>query len=549
LDEKGIFREKINILHSIIYQQFLMKKTMYILLILAGILLSRCQTNNEYSYESKNIYWGDIHNHCNIGYAQGSLERAYDIAQSHLDFYCFTPHTQWFDHPETSNLKRFHEGFEVAKQNWFKVKQYANEFYAPGEFVSFIGYEWHSSVVGDVCLILPDHEGELVYLEDIYELQQYARENNGILIPHHSAYKLGWRGQDWSVLGPLDVSPVVEIFSEHGNAESDRAPYRYIRHSMGGRITKNTIQYLWEQGNQVGIVASTDDHLGYPGAYGEGLVAVHADTLTREAIMAAIKARRTYGVSADRIELDFRLNGHWMGETLPAVSSRDMLVKVKGMDVIDRVEILRNNKVIYRDHPIDRETGESSWSEPVLCRIEFGWGPWDFFNLERITDWEFDVSISGGRIVSATPCFQSGPYSEDRRNKITELDDLQCKFISYTSRKQAYEERATNSIILEIQGSAQTELNITLSQPIKTQLNKSLGELAESSDITFTGGFPSESIMLHRIVFSENYRTEFEINDEHVTDSTDWYYVRVTQTNGSLAWSSPIWIDSKTTPE
>ncbi|MEF9438205.1 MAG: hypothetical protein L0922_05535, partial [Candidatus Mariimomonas ferrooxydans] len=73
----------------------------------------------------------------------------------------------------------------------------------------------------------------------------------------------------------------MEVFSEHGNAESDRAPFRYIRHSMGGRYTKNTIQYLLEQGHQVGLVASTDDHLGYPGAYGEGLVAVHADTLTR----------------------------------------------------------------------------------------------------------------------------------------------------------------------------------------------------------------------------------------------------------------------------
>jgi len=396
---------------------------------------------------------------------------------------------------------------------------------------------------------MPGHEGELVYLDDIQELQQFARDNNAILIPHHPAYQQGWRGQDWSVLGPLDVAPVVEVFSEHGNAESDRAPYRYIRHSMGGRITKNTVQYLWEQGNQVGIVASTDDHLGYPGAYGEGLVAVHADTLTREAIMAAIKARRTYAVSADRIELDFRLNGHWMGETLPAVSSRNMLIKVKGKDVVDRVEVLRNNKVIYRDHPVDKETGESSWSEPVLCRIEFGWGPWDFFNLERITDWDFDVGISGGKIISATPCFQSGPYSEDRRNKITELDYLQCKFISYTSRKQAYEEQATNSIILEIQGSPQTELNITLSQPVNMQINKTLGDLAESSDITFTGGFPSESIMLHRIVFSENYQTEFEFNDENTTDSTDWYYVRVTQTNGSLAWSSPIWIESKKIPE
>ncbi len=520
-----------------------MKRKRWILLILTTVLFIQCETQNETNYEQKNIYWGDIHNHCNVGYAQGSLERAYDIAQSHLDFYCFTPHSQWHDQPEISNLKRFTEGFEYVKQNWGKVKQYANEAYLPGTFVSFIGYEWHSSMYGDVCLIMPGHEGELVYLDNILDLQQFARDNNAILIPHHPAYQQGRRGQNWSVLGPLDVSPVVEVFSEHGNAESDRAPFRYIRHSMGGRYTKNTLQYLWEQGKQVGIVASTDDHLGYPGAYGEGLVAVYADTLTRESVMDAIKARRTYAVSADRIELDFRLNGHWMGETLQGGSSRNIFVKVKGQDVVDRVEVLRNNQVIYRNHPIDQEPGKTSWDKPILCRIEFGWGPWDFFNLERVTDWEFDVHVTNGKIVSATPCFQSGPYDEDRRNKITKLDDHLCQFISYTSRKQAYEERATNSIVLEIQGSANTELDFSLSKPTKIHHRKTLGELAESSDIIFTGDFPSESILLHRIVFNENYQTEFEFNDHHVTETTDWYYVRVTQTNGSLAWSSPIWVD------
>jgi hypothetical protein len=521
-----------------------MKNALWIFIIVQTVLFVQCQTNNKYDFEQKNIYWGDIHNHCNIGYAQGSLERAYDIAQSHLDFYCFTPHSQWHDKPASSNFDRFNEGFEITRQNWDRIKQYANESYVPGEFVSFIGYEWHSSKFGDVCAILPAHQGELLYHDNIRDLQVFARGNNAILIPHHPAYQQGWRGQNWSVLGPPDVSPVVEVYSEHGNAESDRAPFRYIRHSMGGRYTKNTIQFLLEQGHQVGLVASTDDHLGYPGAYGEGLVAVHADTLTRESVMEAIKARRTYGVSADRIALDFRLNGHWMGEALPAVNTRTISVKVKGQDVIDRVEVLRNNKVIYRNFPIDNDIDESSWEKPILCRIEFGWGPWDFFNMERITDWEFDVHVSNGRIISATPCFQSGPYDEDRRNKITKVEDNRCQFISYTSRKQAYEERATNSIVLEIQGSTRTELDLTLTSPGNIRIRKTLEELAVSSDITFTGDFPSESIMIHRIVFNENYQTRFDFTDQHESETTDWYYVRVTQTNGSLAWSSPVWVEA-----
>ncbi|MBN2010779.1 DUF3604 domain-containing protein [candidate division KSB1 bacterium] len=506
---------------------------------------TQCQTQQESEFPQKNIYFGDIHNHCNVGYAKGSLERAYDIAQNHLDFYCFTPHSQWHDQPQNSNLERFTAAYHDVAQKWDMIKRYANDANQPGKFVSFIGYEWHSSMYGDVCMIMPGDDGELRYFGDIKMIQQYAQENNAILIPHHPAYMQGMRGQNWSVLGPLNISPVVEIFSEHGDAESDRAPFPYIRHSMGGRYTKNTIQYLWSQGIQVGIVASTDDHLGHPGSYGEGLAAVYADTLTRESIMEAIKARRTYAVSQDRIELDFRLNGHWMGETIPAVSSRKIFVKIKGKDVIDRVEVLRNNKVIYRDHPVDRDINNASWEKPVLCRIEYGWGPWGGFNAERIIDWNFDIHVTNGKLLSATPCFQCGPLDENRRNKITPVDNHRCQLSSYTSRKQAYEERATNSVILEIQGTPETELALTLTQPTEMKYKKTLSELTESNDIIFTGGMPSESIMIHRIVFADNYFTEFNFKDRHTSDITDWYYVRVTQTNGSLAWSSPVWIEGK----
>jgi hypothetical protein len=500
--------------------------------------------DEEPQLSGNNLYWGDIHNHSAVGYAKGSLERSYDIARSHLDFFCFTGHSQWHDMPTMPQNKhlKWVRGFEVMKNNWEKVKRLANQYYEPGKFASFIGYEWHSSSYGDVCIIFPGSQADLVYIKGIKEFQKFARNRGAILIPHHPSYKQGWRGQNWSVLDPA-VSPVVEIFSEHGNAESDNGPYCYIRHSMGGRYTQNTMQWLWQQGIQAGVVASTDDHLGYPGAYGEGLVAVYADKLTRESILQALKARRTYGVSTDRIELDFRINGHWMGESIPSTSARRIHVRVKGKDVIDRVEVLRNNEVIYRDHPIDRKVQPRSWGKPVLCRIEFGWGPWGDLNMARVCDWQFTVTVSDGRVISVTPCFQSGPFDEERRNKVTTIDDRSCEVTSYTSRMQAYEERATNAIILEIQGSAKTNLAIELTGPAKMAITKSLKQLSESSDIEFTGPFTSESMLLHRIAFSEHYRTEFEFTDKRRTKKTDYYYVRVVQSNGSLAWSSPIWIE------
>ena len=226
--------------------------------------------------------------------------------------------------PEGRNAQ-FERGFQAVVDNWAKIQELTASVNKPGEFAAFLGYEVHYND-GDFNIIYPGANGNLVHLKTIEDWQNHARETGAILIPHHPGYLPFWRGWDWSRLDP-EVSPVVEMMSEHGNAESDRSPIRYIRHSMGGRYTKSTVQWLWKTGVRAGVIASPDDHLGYPGAYGQGLAAVWADELTPESIMEAIKARRTYAVNADRIELDFKLNGRWMGESAPAVGSREIAVR------------------------------------------------------------------------------------------------------------------------------------------------------------------------------------------------------------------------------
>jgi hypothetical protein len=50
--------------------------------------------------------------------------------------------------------------------------------------------------------------------------------------------------------------------------------------------------------------------------------------------------------------------------------------------------------------------------------------------------------------------------------------------------------------------------------------------------------------MLHRLVFADHYETQFALHDEDPGQGLTWYYVRVVQANGQLAWSSPIWVTS-----
>ena len=87
-----------------------------------------------------------------------------------------------------------------------------------------------------------------------------------------------------------------------------------------------------------------------------------------------------------------------------------------------------------------------------------------------------------------------------------------------------------------------TKLVIELEQPARKTLTVSLRDLAESSEVLLTGDFPKESAVLNRLVFNENFETSFEVKDTGNGSQADWYYVRVFQSNGQLAWSSPIWV-------
>src|SRR5262249_5298840 len=239
------------------------------------------------------LFWGDLHNHNAVGYARGSLERTYDIAREHLDFLAFTPHAQWHDMPamEGNAQEKWAQGFKVLAAKWEDVARLAAASNRRGKFVSLLAYEWHSSEFGDYCVYYPADPHPLRYFDHVRKLQQYARDTRAMIIPHHLAYKQGWRGANLRYFDAA-VSPVMEIYSEHGLSESDRAPHDYITHSNGGRWTRNTVRAALRGGIRAGFIGSTDDHLGYPRAHGGGLARIYAPQLSRPAISEARWASR-----------------------------------------------------------------------------------------------------------------------------------------------------------------------------------------------------------------------------------------------------------------
>ncbi len=288
----------------------------------------------------------------------------------------------------------------------------------------------------------------------------------------------------------------------------------------------------------------SDDHRGYPGAYGEGVVGAWAEDLTREALFDALHDRRTYAATGDRIVLEVALNGRPMGSELSYVADRDIDVRVEAPDAIQMVELVRNGRVIDRHFPQDTAPPEIRLPGRVRCRLQYGWGPWAALNLGRICDWDLTLRVDKGRFTGVWPCWQAAPFDEQRRDRLTIVSERELMLQSPTTRVQAYAEDPTKSLIVEIEGTAESSLVVQLRQPAPMTVRRTLAELAEENAVEFTGVFTSESFIVHRPVAVDEFSARIRFRDQRRQrpDTPDWYYVRVTQHNGHMAWSSPIWV-------
>ncbi len=489
------------------------------------------------------ILFGDIHNHNAHGYGCGSMERSIDIARTHLDFFAFTGHASWHDLQPMEGGREAHwrRGFERLRATWPQVQKLIADANRDGEFVAFLGFEWHSSAFGDQCVIFPDDHRPLCFADHIEVLRGFCRQHGALMIPHHLAYPRGRRGVNWDVFDE-SCTPVVEIYSEHGSSEDDRGPYPMVTHSFGGRETANTVRAALARGLRFGFVASSDDHAGFPGAYGQGVMAALAADCTRAAILEAIRRRRTYALTGDRIEVDVAVNGAPMGSDIAAGAAVEVAYAVQGRDELDVVEVIQDGVTVHRSHAAEAVAPALALGAPFQVRLEWGWGPWTALALDRITDWRMAVTVDRGRIRRAFPCLQSGPFDEQRRHRVRLEGERRLRIESYTSRRGAYRENPNQSVVLELEGDGDLVLHLALEAPVSARTVARAADLVAGSANHAVGPFPRESYQWHRLVPG----AASSLADRctlPVPARPSYVYLRVRQRNGHMAWTSPVFVN------
>ncbi|HEV2121844.1 MAG TPA: DUF3604 domain-containing protein [Chloroflexota bacterium] len=306
--------------------------------------------------QERGIFFGEMHSQMWASMGTGSTEEFFlwgrDVAG--LDFCAPANH--------------YGRRFEVTDEVWQALVDTCNRFDNPGRFATLVSYEWgggrtpnghsgHKNVYyrGDHG---PFHHWYKRVHDSPDDLWRDLAEYQALTVPHHTR-ALG--GVDWHFRNDR-FQRLVEICSQWGISE------------QGG---PHSVQAALAMGHRLGFVGGTDSHYGLAnqGSYhvndGNGLACVQATDLSRDSIWQALYERRCYATTGDRILLDYSLNGHPMGSDVPVdlaeVGARRVTVRLAGTATITRVELLRNNQVIWSAEP-NADVFEEEWidREPLL---------------------------------------------------------------------------------------------------------------------------------------------------------------------------------------
>jgi len=296
------------------------------------------------------IFWGDVHGHTELSDGRGSVDDYFTYARdiAGLDFVILTDHD--FGHAAPWRLPTNH---------WRLIQNKADEFTVSGRFVAIAGYEWTSqpkywTEPGKGTIAEGHFPGparffnhKIVYLPsgvdylfsakeaafmDPDRLAEAVRQHGGLIHNAHPDAGPGGRDQ-------FDYAASNAAVMANSEMLADNIRYQGTNYPVKG---EQTLRAFLNRGGKTGFVGGSDTHEGTP----KVRTAVLTHELSRAAIFDALRHRRNYAVSHVRIGLDFRIDGHVMGETIPVSAAPRIVVEVKGTAPIRELALIRNGQIL-----------------------------------------------------------------------------------------------------------------------------------------------------------------------------------------------------------
>lgn len=492
--------------------------------------------------------YGDIHNHCALSYGHGRLEDALARAAAQLDFVSITGHADWpdmpVDDPSVAHIVDFHvKGFAKLKANWLGHFETLKSFEREGRFAVFPGYEIHSCEHGDYTIVYADLYPAPFELADtpaaLKQALDRAKGDRALAFPHHIGYRQGARGINWATFD-AELSPFVEMFSMHGCAETSESDRSYL-HSMGPVDGHSTMEWGLARGHVFGIVGNTDHHSGFPGSWGHGRTGLYATGNDREAIWAALRARRTNALTGDSLHLLTAIGDTVQGGIAPPNRDATLSIEAVAGGFIESIDVIRNNRLFARispdlaPSPIDAGRGDTV--ETVL-QLELGWGA-----RGKSHDWDGALWIEGGEILAVEPRFRGAEIvspleGEDSGYRVPRLEcaDGRVSFAVTAEANPNNVTPATQGLALRMAVGPDAVVHAELSGK---RVSVPVARLFEGAVSGNLGPIDTPAYRLHALPLPHQWQWHCEVALGALA-AGETVRVRLREANGQCAWTSPI---------
>lgn len=262
-------------------------------------------------------------------------------------------------------------GYTMNEVYWRKNLRLADFYTDPPYYVALPSFEWtktsnkklndieHGAGHHNVIFASSDEARKFIRnVDEIYNvnspetsistlLWEFLHKKNidCITIPHHPADET--HTMDWNVHDDQYV-PVVELFQCRGNSEYPGCPReRNLERHHPTKYKRAFVNYaLSEKKYKMGFIASGDHN-----SMGVGVVALWVKELSRDGILEALRSRRSFATTGDKMVIDFRINGTVNGSVVSTDKNPVLQMKVKGQRELSKIEILRNSEVI-KEYPV-----------------------------------------------------------------------------------------------------------------------------------------------------------------------------------------------------
>ncbi|MBI1338794.1 DUF3604 domain-containing protein [bacterium] len=471
------------------------------------------------------VFWGETHAHSAFAEGQGSIDFFYTFGRddARLDFLGMSEHDLWMDDWE-----------------WEQLRTAAKKYDKPGEFLTFLAYEWTTPTTygGHHNVFFRSPEGRsrsarqrCPTLTELYACLRRDNDPKDVLVIPHAHQTGEYRVSD------REMGTLVEIMSLHGTFEW-----------FGQR-------YL-DQGHEVGFIAASDDHLSHPGyaaplsgdglSNRSGLAAVVAPGKDRDLIFDAMKARRTYATTGERIILDYDVAGGSFGERVDMTDKRDVKLRAIGTAPIASIVVVKNGQPVHTEDYLTDRTGRSnrvavsfaSETDPKIRDNGRGWRPW-----------AGTLTVKGAKIESFSAPGVTNVLSEYVR-KGAAADTLDFDLGTRGNEQVIYidlDRMSRNAVIeIDLRSANESGTPLQVATPVTYPAMKVSLPAARLKEGVFVQTTPGavfdDRVTLRTIGPEPAMDRSIAWTDPTPAVADDTYFVRVTQTDGAMAWTSPVWV-------